>query len=164
MNSLGIISFLFLFLLFINHTETRRHWTALETPRCRYNLGVSVTRGYSWQITYNFYILSVLEHGTEYELRDLYNELNTMASIGNHPNVVSLIGACSDDGKPLLLNTTIRMHRMIRSIMWPLRANEDYFFCLSLFFAYTFIFSLKIALLSLDVYRTRFVVVLLFFF
>ncbi|XP_020615291.1 angiopoietin-1 receptor-like isoform X2 [Orbicella faveolata] len=38
------------------------------------------------------------EHGTERELRDLYNELNTMASIGNHPNVASLIGACSEDG------------------------------------------------------------------
>ena len=40
-----------------------------------------------------------LEHGTENELSDLYNELNIMASVGSHPNVVSLIGACSDDGK-----------------------------------------------------------------
>lgn len=38
------------------------------------------------------------KHGTELELRDLFNELNIMASVGNHPNVVSLIGACSDDG------------------------------------------------------------------
>lgn len=38
------------------------------------------------------------KHGTENELSDLYNELNIMASGGNHPNVVSLIGACSEDG------------------------------------------------------------------
>lgn len=38
------------------------------------------------------------KHGTVNELRDLYNELNIMASVGNHPNVVSLIGACSEDG------------------------------------------------------------------
>jgi len=46
------------------------------------------------------------EHGTERELRDLYNELNTMASIGNHPNVASLIGACSEDGRLSLFFAT----------------------------------------------------------
>ena len=39
------------------------------------------------------------EHSSERELRDLYNELNILVSIGNHPNVVSLIGACSVDGE-----------------------------------------------------------------
>ena len=120
MNSLGIISFLFLFLLFIYHTETRCHWTALETPRCRYNLGASVTRGYSCKLLITFIYFLFLEHGTENELRDLYNELNTMASIGNHPNVVSLIGACSDDGKPLLLNTTIRIYFLFGVVIFSL--------------------------------------------
>lgn len=47
---------------------------------------------------------SFLEHGTETELRDLFNELNIMASVGNHPNIVSLIGACSEDGKSRLMS------------------------------------------------------------
>ena len=56
---------------------------------------------------YYLYVLYFLflEHGTEIELQDLFNELNIMASVGNHPNVVSLIGACSEDGKSSLFFT-----------------------------------------------------------
>jgi hypothetical protein len=41
----------------------------------------------------------VLAQATEVELRDLVNELNIMANVGEHPNVVNLIGACTIDGK-----------------------------------------------------------------
>ena len=33
------------------------------------------------------------------EFRDLLNELNIMANVGEHPNIISLIGACTSDGK-----------------------------------------------------------------
>lgn len=42
-----------------------------------------------------------LAQATEVELRDLVNELNIMANVGEHPNIVSLIGACTIDGKKM---------------------------------------------------------------
>ena len=35
---------------------------------------------------------------TDEEIRDLYNELEIMSSIGSHPNLVNLLGACTKDG------------------------------------------------------------------
>ncbi|KAK3714896.1 hypothetical protein QZH41_010902, partial [Actinostola sp. cb2023] len=37
-------------------------------------------------------------HATQTELSDLANELNIMANVGEHPNIISLIGACSIEG------------------------------------------------------------------
>jgi len=45
---------------------------------------------------------------TESDLRDLKNELEIMESVGHHPNLVNLIGACSSEGESalkLVLNT-----------------------------------------------------------
>ena len=36
---------------------------------------------------------------TESDLKDLKNELEIMDSVGHHPNLVNLIGACSSEGE-----------------------------------------------------------------
>lgn len=38
-------------------------------------------------------------NATERERRDLMNELQIMVTVGEHPNVISLIGACTRSGK-----------------------------------------------------------------
>ncbi|XP_068676392.1 uncharacterized protein [Montipora foliosa] len=40
---------------------------------------------------------------TESDFKDLLNELEIMSSVGNHPNLVNLIGACSVDGPLMIL-------------------------------------------------------------
>ncbi|XP_031554403.1 vascular endothelial growth factor receptor 1-like [Actinia tenebrosa] len=43
------------------------------------------------------------DNPTERELRDLCNEINLMTVVGDHPNIISLIGACTADGPPWLV-------------------------------------------------------------
>ncbi|KAL9961359.1 hypothetical protein ACROYT_G030281 [Oculina patagonica] len=87
-------------------TDFQRQWP--EIPRDFLKIGEELGSG-AFGVVRKGYLMrnnKVIEcavkmlkqHGTELELRDLFNELNIMASVGNHPNVVSLIGACSDDG------------------------------------------------------------------
>ena len=38
------------------------------------------------------------ENATEKEKRDLRNELEIMATVGEHSNVINLIGACTETG------------------------------------------------------------------
>ena len=38
-------------------------------------------------------------NATEVEKRDLKNELEIMATAGKHPNLVSLLGACTETGR-----------------------------------------------------------------
>lgn len=40
---------------------------------------------------------------TSEEIRDLYNELEIMGNVGYHPNLVNLIGACTEDGHLLVV-------------------------------------------------------------
>lgn len=40
---------------------------------------------------------------TSEEIRDLYNELEIMVNVGYHPNLVNLIGACTEDGHLLVV-------------------------------------------------------------
>ncbi|KAJ7354895.1 hypothetical protein OS493_029454 [Desmophyllum pertusum] len=40
---------------------------------------------------------------TNEEIRDLYNELEIMTNVGHHPNLVNLIGACTEDGHLLVV-------------------------------------------------------------
>ena len=44
----------------------------------------------------------ILDGATESDLKDLLNELETLASVGHHPNLVNLIGACSSEGESAL--------------------------------------------------------------
>jgi len=39
------------------------------------------------------------DSATESDLKDLKNELEIMESVGHHPNLVNLIGACSSEGE-----------------------------------------------------------------
>ena len=41
---------------------------------------------------------------TESDLKDLKNELEIMDSVGHHPNLVNLIGACSSEGESALIS------------------------------------------------------------
>lgn len=87
-------------------TDFKRQWP--EVPRAYLKIADELGSG-AFGVVRKGYLMrnnKVIEcavkmlkkHGTVTELRDLYNELNIMASVGNHPNVVSLIGACSEDG------------------------------------------------------------------
>lgn len=44
------------------------------------------------------------------EKRDLMNELQIMVTVGEHPNVISLIGACTRSGKFSELNSSFKAH------------------------------------------------------
>jgi len=46
---------------------------------------------------------------TESDFKDLLNELEIMTSVGNHPNLVNLIGACSTEG-PLMIIVEFAEH------------------------------------------------------
>ena len=48
------------------------------------------------------YYTFVSDCATESDLRDLKNELEIMDSVGHHPNLVNLIGACSSEGESAL--------------------------------------------------------------
>ena len=51
----------------------------------------------------NLFLISITAGATEVERRDLKNELNIMVTVGEHPNIVSLLGACMAGGKNLFL-------------------------------------------------------------
>ena len=44
------------------------------------------------------YPTTIAENASEKEERDLINELQIMSTVGEHPNVISLIGACTEKG------------------------------------------------------------------
>jgi len=45
------------------------------------------------------HFFSIAVNATERETRDLINELQIMVTVGEHPNVISLIGACTKSGE-----------------------------------------------------------------
>ena len=45
-----------------------------------------------------FFFYWSTESATTEEIRDLYNELDIMTNVGYHPNLVNLLGACTQDG------------------------------------------------------------------
>lgn len=56
------------------------------------------------------FFLIIAESATEMEKRDLMNELQIMVTVGEHPNVISLIGACTRSGKFSELNSSFKAH------------------------------------------------------
>jgi len=51
-------------------------------------------------------------NATELEGRDLLNELQIMVRVGDHPNVVSLIGACTRNGKYYQVTIILTLHSL----------------------------------------------------
>ena len=49
---------------------------------------------------------SLAETATEKDIRDFCNELNIMSLAGDHPNVVSLVGACTTGGEMIVATGT----------------------------------------------------------
>lgn len=49
-------------------------------------------------VAYNSFLVSITANATVVERRDLINELKIMVTVGEHPNIVSLIGACTRGG------------------------------------------------------------------
>ena len=47
--------------------------------------------------SYHF-LVRIAANATVLERRDLINELRIMVTVGEHPNIVSLIGACTRGG------------------------------------------------------------------
>lgn len=46
--------------------------------------------------------LDFIENAGEKDRKDLLNELQIMVTVGEHPNIISLIGACTKSGSYLL--------------------------------------------------------------
>ena len=44
----------------------------------------------------------ISDGATESDLKDLKNELEIIDSVGHHPNLINLIGACSNEGESAL--------------------------------------------------------------
>ena len=59
------------------------------------------------------------------EKRDLMNELQIMVTVGEHPNVISLIGACTRDGKFSELNGSLGSNPIIHWVQIGFKSYRD---------------------------------------
>ncbi|XP_068735923.1 uncharacterized protein [Montipora capricornis] len=67
-------------------------------------------------------VKKVKEGATELERRDLINELNIMVTVGEHPNIVSLLGACTA-GEPILVVVRLAENGCLLDRLKENRAN-----------------------------------------
>ena len=75
-------------------------------------------------------IFKILENATEKEKRDLRNELEIMATVGEHPNVINLIAACTETGisqfnfKPGHRWKVIKFYEHIATLIFVMAKHE----------------------------------------
>ncbi|XP_067025148.1 angiopoietin-1 receptor-like isoform X4 [Acropora muricata] len=63
---------------------------------------------------------------TDEEVRDLYNELEIMTNVGKHPNLVNLIGACTGNGKLLVVLEIAENGSLLEFLKRHRSKNEGY--------------------------------------
>ncbi|XP_020631998.1 angiopoietin-1 receptor-like [Orbicella faveolata] len=60
------------------------------------------------------------------EVRDLYNELEIMGNVGYHPNLVNLIGACTEDGHLLVVLEIAENGSLIEFLKKSRQTDQSY--------------------------------------
>lgn len=71
-------------------------------------------------------VKTLKESATTEEIRDLYNELEIMTNVGYHPNLVNLLGACTEDGHLLVVIEIAENGNLLELLRKSRETNQNY--------------------------------------